>query len=116
MKLILTFIFLITCGPGQAWSATISGNLKGLDIKSCSSKSQKCFHLVSPGATMSQFLPLYTFKNFDIQITENNVQKKMTGLFGYLDLANKLIVFRPAGKSDDYSIQMDTLFEKDYSL
>ena len=65
---------------------------------------------------MSQFLPLYTFKNFNIQIIENKIEKKMTGSFGYLDLANKLIVFRPNGKNNDYSIHMDTLFEKDYSL
>ena len=116
MKALLTFIFLITCGLGDAWSATISGNLKGLDIKSCISQSQKCIRLKSPEAMMSQFLPLYTFKKFDIQITENNVLKKISGSFGYMDLVNKLIVLRPNGSTSDYSIHMDTLTEKDYSL
>ncbi len=116
MKKLILFILISTGGLGTAWSASVSGSIHGLDIKSCTMEKKKCFKLVSDEALMSQFLPLYTFKKFELNIFENKVEKSIHGSFGYMDLANRQIVVRKENSEAEFTINMDTLLEKDFSL
>lgn len=117
MKLVSNFIFILTMGLSlNAWSTSASGQMKGFEIKSCSvSGKQKCIRLRSEEASMSQFLPIYSFKIFNIEITENNKTRKISGQSGFLDLASRQIVVRKDNSQSDYAINMDTLNELDYS-
>lgn len=116
MKLTSSFAIIILMGLSlNAWSASVSGKMKGFEIKSCNSKVGKCVRLHSDEAVMSQFLPIYAFKVFDLEIIENNKSRKISGQTGILDLANRQIVVQKDNSHYDYSINMDSLNEMDYS-
>ena len=114
MKQLFILLFFIN-GPGNAWSASVSGSMTGLKIASCTSEKKKCYSLKSADALMSQFLPLYTFKNFSLQIVENDVSSEITGASGFIDLANRQIVVQNLKTSTEFSIHMDTLQQRDFS-
>ncbi len=116
MKSLTLFILISVIGLSPAWSASASGSLKGLDMKSCTNQKKKCFRLISAEASMSQLTVLYTFKKYVLSISEDNVTTSISGNFGYIDLVNRQVVVLRGNTNKEYSINLDTLLERDFSL
>lgn len=89
--------------------------MQKMSLRTCeSSASKKCMIIDADQAESSQFTPLFTLSNYKVTLRTAQDEKVLTGKFGYIDYSNDLVVLTLTNGAD-YSINLKTLQEKDYS-
>lgn len=75
MKLFNKHIILVLTSVSclnTTYASDIESQMKGVSLKSCNSKNDVCLVIKLNQALMSQWTPLFAFKNYELTITKKN--------------------------------------------
>jgi hypothetical protein len=112
-KMISIIRYIITLSVlGQGYSASAESVFHNLNLKNC--HKTKCLSLTTLKAESSQFLPLYSFGEFTLKISDNGKERTVAGFSGYFDFSQELIVVETKNNTE-LLIDLKNLTERNFS-
>lgn len=117
-KHIILVLISVSC-LNTTYASDIESQMKGVSLKSCDSKNDVCLVIKLNQALMSQWTPLFAFKNYELTITKKNHSKNeiIKGNKGYFDLEQNLVVITTEEKHPkEILINLKTLERQEFKL
>jgi hypothetical protein len=113
-RLIILSFYILGLMPQDVFASVNSQSLfTKFELKNCTDKNKKCLKVEADKAESSQFIPVYSLNNINIQFIEAGRTRKIEAETGYLDFAQDLIVLNvKSGK--EILINLKTLEEKSF--